>query len=87
MPEDDRPAHRPTRSKPGSAQAGEARAQRAAGERSSPNQLWGGRFESATDPAVERFTASVHFDQALARHDIRLSLAHARMLRHHLLQR
>ena len=43
---------------------------------------WGGRFEGATDPSVERFTASIHFDQALARYDIRLSLAHARMLHH-----
>jgi argininosuccinate lyase len=46
------------------------------------SKLWGGRFEAATDASVERFTASVHFDQALARHDIRLSLAHARMLLH-----
>jgi len=45
-------------------------------------KLWGGRFEAATDPAVERFTASIHFDQALARYDIRASLAHARMLHH-----
>jgi argininosuccinate lyase len=45
-------------------------------------KAWGGRFEGATDPAVERFTASIHFDQALARYDIRLSLAHARMLHH-----
>ena len=43
-------------------------------------KLWGGRFSQATDPAVERFTASVHFDQALARYDIRGSIAHARML-------
>jgi len=41
---------------------------------------WGGRFKSATDPTVERFSASVHFDQALARYDIRGSMAHARML-------
>ena len=43
-------------------------------------KLWGGRFSQATDPAVERFTASVHFDKALARYDIRGSIAHARML-------
>jgi len=43
-------------------------------------KLWGGRFSEATDPAVERFTASVHFDKALARYDIRGSIAHARML-------
>jgi argininosuccinate lyase len=41
---------------------------------------WGGRFGQETDPAVERFTASVQFDQALARHDLRGSIAHARML-------
>jgi argininosuccinate lyase len=46
-----------------------------------PSQkLWGGRFSEATNPAVERFSASVHFDQALARYDIRGSIAHARML-------
>jgi argininosuccinate lyase len=41
---------------------------------------WGGRFEQATHPSVERFTASVHFDRALARYDVRGSIAHARML-------
>ena len=46
-----------------------------------PTKAWGGRFQQATDPAVERFTASIHFDQALARYDLRLSAAHARMLR------
>ena len=45
-----------------------------------PNKPWGGRFSGETDPAVERFTASVHFDRALARYDIRGSIAHARML-------
>ncbi len=43
-------------------------------------KLWGGRFSESTDPGVERFTASVHFDKALARFDIRGSVAHARML-------
>jgi argininosuccinate lyase len=41
---------------------------------------WGGRFRQATDPAVERFSASIHFDRALARYDVRGSIAHARML-------
>jgi argininosuccinate lyase len=41
---------------------------------------WGGRFSGATDPTVERFSASIHFDQALARHDLRGSRAQARML-------
>ncbi len=43
---------------------------------------WGGRFNQATDPTVERFSASIHFDQALARFDIRGSKAQARMLGH-----
>ncbi|NNL86094.1 MAG: argininosuccinate lyase [Myxococcales bacterium] len=41
---------------------------------------WGGRFSQATDADVERFSASVHFDRALARFDLRGSRAHARML-------
>lgn len=41
---------------------------------------WGGRFSEQTDAAVERFTASVHFDRALARYDLRGSKAHAAML-------
>src|SRR6056297_335250 len=41
---------------------------------------WGGRFSEATDPTVERFSASIHFDRVLARHDIRGSRAQARML-------
>jgi len=47
---------------------------------SETTKLWGGRFTEATDPTVERFSASIHFDQALARYDIRGSIAHARML-------
>lgn len=42
--------------------------------------LWGGRFAEATDAFVQRFTASVQFDQRMAAQDIRGSLAHARML-------
>jgi argininosuccinate lyase len=41
---------------------------------------WGGRFERATDAVVERFTASIHFDRALARYDLRVSKVHASML-------
>jgi argininosuccinate lyase len=41
---------------------------------------WGGRFSQTTDPTVERFSASIDFDRALARHDLRASRAHARML-------
>jgi argininosuccinate lyase len=43
-------------------------------------QLWSGRFTEAVDPRVQAFTASVSFDKRLALHDIRGSLAHARML-------
>ncbi len=71
MSQDEPPAGRPPRGKPGGRP-----------ESAASSKLWGGRFETATDPAVERFTASIHFDQALARYDIRLSLAHARMLHH-----
>ena len=44
------------------------------------SKLWGGRFNEATDTFVQRFTASVEFDQRMAQQDIRGSLAHARML-------
>ena len=43
-------------------------------------QPWSGRFNEPVDERVKRFTASVGFDQRLARHDIAGSLAHARML-------
>ncbi|WP_444902359.1 argininosuccinate lyase [Microbulbifer sp. SSSA007] len=43
-------------------------------------KLWGGRFSEATDAFVERFTASVTFDQRMALEDIQGSLAHAQML-------
>jgi argininosuccinate lyase len=43
-------------------------------------KAWAGRFREPTHPAVERFTASVHFDRRLAPYDIQGSLAHARML-------
>ncbi|WP_334078285.1 argininosuccinate lyase [Microbulbifer sp. M83] len=43
-------------------------------------KLWGGRFSEATDAFVERFTASVSFDQRMAMEDIQGSLAHAEML-------
>ena len=44
------------------------------------DKLWGGRFEGGTEKAVEEFTSSLHFDRRLYRHDIRGSIAHARML-------
>jgi len=44
------------------------------------NKLWGGRFTESTDAFVQAFTASVNFDQRLARYDIEGSVAHAKML-------
>ena len=41
---------------------------------------WSPRFNEPVSDLVRRFTASVAFDQRLAQHDIRASLAHARML-------
>jgi argininosuccinate lyase len=43
-------------------------------------QPWSGRFAQPVDEQVKRFTASVSFDQRLAKHDIAASLAHAKML-------
>ena len=44
------------------------------------SKLWGGRFSEATDAFVQRFTASVRYDQRMAAEDIVGSIAHARML-------
>ena len=41
---------------------------------------WGGRFNEDTDAFVELFTASIKFDHRLYKHDIRCSIAHAKML-------
>jgi argininosuccinate lyase len=43
-------------------------------------KAWSGRFAEPVDAFVQRFTASVGFDKRLAAHDIKASLAHARML-------
>jgi len=45
-----------------------------------PKALWGGRFTESTDAFVQAFTASVEFDQRMAREDINGSIAHATML-------
>jgi len=47
---------------------------------SSRNQPWSGRFGEPVSDLVQRFTASVAFDQRLAEFDIEASGAHARML-------
>lgn len=41
---------------------------------------WGGVFDGATDPRVEKFTESVSFDRRLYAQDVRGSVAHAHML-------
>ncbi|MCK5230161.1 MAG: argininosuccinate lyase, partial [Desulfobulbaceae bacterium] len=46
----------------------------------SSSKLWGGRFSEQTAASVEAFTASIHFDARLYRHDITGSMAHAKML-------
>ena len=45
-----------------------------------PAKLWGGRFAEKTAASVEAFTASIHYDARLYRHDINGSRAHAKML-------
>jgi argininosuccinate lyase len=49
-------------------------------QNTSAEKPWGGRFTEPTDAFVERFTASVGFDQRLYHHDITGSVAHATML-------
>ncbi len=42
--------------------------------------LWSGRFAEPLDPRIRAFTSSLDWDRRIARHDVRGSLAHARML-------
>jgi len=42
--------------------------------------LWSGRFAGSLDPRIRSFTASLELDKRIALHDIRGSVAHARML-------
>ncbi|MDC3413216.1 argininosuccinate lyase [Terrihalobacillus insolitus] len=43
-------------------------------------KLWGGRFTKPTNQLVDEYTASISFDQKLAKYDIQGSLAHVDML-------
>lgn len=43
-------------------------------------KTWSGRFNEPVSKLVERYTASIGFDQRLAEYDIQGSLAHAQML-------
>ncbi|MDY7026303.1 MAG: argininosuccinate lyase [Pseudomonadota bacterium] len=47
---------------------------------SQSQKMWGGGFEEGVDEFVQSFTASIDFDQALYKHDIQGSIAHATML-------
>ena len=42
--------------------------------------LWSGRLATGLDPRVRAFTASLGLDRTIAHHDVRGSIAHARML-------
>ncbi|KAJ3366701.1 argininosuccinate lyase [Allomyces javanicus] len=44
------------------------------------SKLWGGRFQGATDPLMEQFNASIHFDKRLSAVDIQGSKAYAQAL-------
>ena len=43
-------------------------------------KLWGGRFQSETNTAVDDFNSSIHFDKRLYKYDILGSIAHVKML-------
>ena len=43
-------------------------------------KLWGGRFTKDTNEFVDRFNASITFDQRFWREDIEGSIAHVTML-------
>ena len=44
------------------------------------NKVWGGRFTEGNEEIVKRFTSSIDFDHKLAAQDIKVSVAHAKML-------
>jgi len=44
-------------------------------------KLWGGRFSKQTDPLVEEFSKSIHYDYKLAKYDVLGSMAHIEILK------
>ncbi len=44
-------------------------------------KLWGGRFKKRTDPLVEDFTKSIHYDYRLAPYDVAGSIVHVNILK------
>ncbi|MCE7915114.1 MAG: argininosuccinate lyase [Nitrosomonas sp. PRO4] len=49
-------------------------------EQNKQQETWSGRFNEPVSELVQRYTASIGFDQRLAEYDIQGSLAHAQML-------
>ncbi|KAJ1883186.1 argininosuccinate lyase [Coemansia sp. RSA 1722] len=49
-------------------------------ETAGAKKLWGGRFSGATDPLMEAFNESIHFDRRMYAADIRGSQAYAKAL-------
>jgi len=45
------------------------------------SKLWGGRFSKKTDPLVEKFTKSIHYDCKLVEYDLLGSIAHVAVLK------
>jgi argininosuccinate lyase len=45
------------------------------------SKLWGGRFSKKTQPVVEKFTKSIHYDQRLLEYDCWGSLIHVNILK------
>ena len=43
-------------------------------------KLWGGRFGKETNPLVEEFTRSIHYDKKLAEYDVVGSVLHVAIL-------
>ena len=43
-------------------------------------KLWGGRFSKETNPLVEKFTQSIHYDYKIALYDVIGSMLHVKVL-------
>lgn len=43
-------------------------------------KLWGGRFTGATDPVMEKFNASIHYDKRMWREDVQGSKAYVKAI-------
>ena len=70
----------PTQSRQKTARKAARRSSRRTQPTGQRSPLWSGRFSEPVSERVKRYTASIGFDQRLAREDIRLARARARML-------